>query len=31
MSIKGNVLAQYLGSGDPALKEYYPVAGEHGR
>ena len=24
MSIKGNVLAQYLGSGDPALKEYYP-------
>jgi len=24
MSINGNVLAQYLGSGDPALKEYYP-------
>jgi hypothetical protein len=24
MSIKGNVLAQYLGSGDPALKDYYP-------
>ena len=25
MSIKGNVLAQYLGSGDPALKDYYPA------
>ena len=24
MSIKGNVLAQYLGKGDPALKDYYP-------
>ena len=24
MSSKGNVLAQYLGSGDPALKDYYP-------
>ena len=24
MSIKGNVLAEYLGSGDPALKDYYP-------
>ena len=25
MSTKGNVLAQYLGSGDPALKNYYPA------
>ncbi|MDX6530441.1 MAG: hypothetical protein QOH41_2731 [Blastocatellia bacterium] len=25
MSIKGNVLPQYLGSGDPALKDYYPA------
>ena len=25
MSIKDNVLAQYLGSGDPALKDYYPA------
>jgi hypothetical protein len=25
MSTKGNVLAQYLGSGDPALKDYYPA------
>ena len=25
MTIKGNVLAQYLGSGDPALKDYYPA------
>ena len=25
MSIKGNVLAQYLSSGDPALKDYYPA------
>jgi hypothetical protein len=25
MSIKGNVLAQYLGRGDPALKDYYPA------
>ena len=25
MSIEGNVLAQYLGSGDPALKDYYPA------
>jgi hypothetical protein len=25
MSIKSNVLAQYLGSGDPALKDYYPA------
>ena len=25
MSIKGDVLAQYLGSGDPALKDYYPA------
>ena len=25
MSIKGNVLAQYLGSGDPSLKDYYPA------
>ena len=25
MSIKGNLLAQYLGSGDPALKDYYPA------
>ena len=25
MSIKGNVLATYLGSGDPALKDYYPA------
>ena len=25
MSIKGNVLAEYLGSGDPALKDYYPA------
>ena len=24
MSIKGNVLPEYLGSGDPALKDYYP-------
>jgi len=24
MSVKGNVLPQYLGSGDPALKDYYP-------
>jgi len=24
MSIKGNALAQYLGSGDPALKDYFP-------
>lgn len=24
MSTKANVFAQYLGSGDPALKEYYP-------
>src|SRR5258706_5114766 len=24
MSIKGNGLPQYLGSGDPALKDYYP-------
>ena len=24
MSIKGNVLAQYLGKGDPTLKDYYP-------
>ena len=24
MSTKGNVLPQYLGSGDPALKDYYP-------
>ena len=24
MSTKGNVLPQYLGSGDPALKNYYP-------
>ena len=25
MSIKGNVLAQYLSSGDPALKDYSPA------
>ena len=25
MSTKGNVLAQYLGSGDPALKDYFPA------
>ena len=25
MSINGNVPAQYLGSGDPALKDYYPA------
>src|SRR3979490_2692396 len=25
MSTKGHVLAQYLGSGDPALKNYYPA------
>ena len=25
MSIKGKVLATYLGSGDPALKDYYPA------
>jgi hypothetical protein len=25
MSIKSNVLAQYLGSGDPTLKDYYPA------
>ena len=25
MSIKGNVLPQYLRSGDPALKDYYPA------
>jgi hypothetical protein len=25
MSTKGDVLAQYLGSGDPALKDYYPA------
>src|SRR5262249_15672020 len=25
MSTKGDVLAQYLGSGDPALKNYYPA------
>jgi len=25
MSIKGNVLATYLGSGDPALTNYYPA------
>ena len=25
MSITGNALAQYLGSGDPALKDYYPA------
>ena len=25
MSTTGNVLAQYLGSGDPALKNYYPA------
>jgi len=25
MSTKGEVLAQYLGSGDPALKDYYPA------
>jgi hypothetical protein len=25
LSIKGNVLAEYLGSGDPALKDYYPA------
>ena len=25
MSTKGNVLPQYLGSGDPALKDYYPA------
>jgi hypothetical protein len=24
MSIKGDVLPQYLGSGDPALTGYYP-------
>ncbi|MGE5803625.1 MAG: hypothetical protein ACM358_15370 [Gemmatimonadota bacterium] len=25
MSTNGNVLAQYLGSGDPALKDYFPA------
>jgi len=25
MSIKGNVPAQYLGGGDPALRDYYPA------
>ena len=25
MSIKGYGLAEYLGSGDPALKDYYPA------
>ena len=25
MSTKGNVLPQYLGSGDPTLKDYYPA------
>src|SRR5258706_2459797 len=25
MSIKGDALAQYLGGGDPALKDYYPA------
>ena len=25
MSTKGDVLPQYLGSGDPALKDYYPA------
>jgi hypothetical protein len=25
MSIKGDVRAEYLGSGDPALKDYYPA------
>jgi len=25
MSIKANALPQYLGSGDPALKDYYPA------
>ena len=25
MSINGNVLPQYLASGDPALKDYYPA------
>ena len=25
MSIKGDVLAQYLGHGDPALADYYPA------
>src|SRR5215467_15549305 len=25
MSTRGDVLAQYLGSGDPALKNYYPA------
>jgi len=25
MSTKRNVLPQYLGSGDPALKDYYPA------
>src|SRR3954467_1807101 len=25
MTIKGNVPAQYLGRGDPALKDYYPA------
>ena len=25
MSTKGNVLPQYLGSGDPALKDYFPA------
>ena len=25
MAIKGNALAQYLSSGDPALKDYYPA------
>jgi len=25
MSIKGNALPQYLGSGDPALKDYFPA------
>jgi hypothetical protein len=25
MSTKSNVLPQYLGSGDPALKDYFPA------
>jgi hypothetical protein len=25
MSIKANTLPEYLSSGDPALKDYYPV------
>ena len=25
MSIKANALPQYLGSGDPTLKDYYPA------